>query len=42
MLHYGVKNVNAVATEVFRKSPNGNEVIKRYEDILGESISIIN
>ena len=36
-----VETINAVATEVFRKSPNGVDVVKQFEHILGSKISII-
>lgn len=41
MTNHGVKSINAVATEVFRKSPNGKDAIKKFEDIIGSQIPII-
>jgi len=41
MTNHEVKTINAVATEVFRKSPNGQDAIKRFEDLFGSQISII-
>ena len=34
-------HVTAIATEVFRISPNGGDVIKSFENILGAPIKVV-
>lgn len=41
MKFFGVQHITAIATEVFRKSPNGAEVIKMFERNLGTSIKVL-